>query len=314
MFAFVIRRSLSALATLVIVSVLVFSVLHAIPGDPALIILGPEASPSQIENLRREMNLDRPLWRQYLSWIGGVFRGNFGESITYEVPVGGLILDRLSVTLPLVLLSLVLSLIVAIPLGMLAAAGRGGFVDWFISLFGQLGLATPSFWLGLLLISFFAVYLDLFPSGGFVEWAESPWGALFHLLLPALSMAAVWAAELSRMVRSKALDVFNEMYVQVARAKGVAEFTVVFAHVLKNVLIETLTVVGLQVGRIVAGTIIIEQVFVLPGLGKLLLTGVWSRDFPLVQLAVMFVSLFIVIISLGVDMLYGLLDPRIRVQ
>jgi len=301
-------------ATLLFVSVLVFVVIRVLPGDPALVIMGTEGSPEAAAELRRAMGLDRPLVVQYLEWAGNALRGDLGRSIQYDVPVSRLILTRLPVTLPLTLLAGAFMVAAAVPLGVFAATRhrRGG--DYLAMVLSQIGVAVPGFWAGLLLILLFSVKLGWVRAGGFDGWGEGLGAGLRALLLPAAALALFQFAVLTRTTRSAVLEVLREEYVKTARAKGASERSVVFRHALRNAMIPIVTVAGVQLGQLVAGSIILESVFYLPGLGRLALGAISARDLPVVQGVVLFASSLIVVINVAVDILYGILDPRIRYE
>jgi peptide/nickel transport system permease protein len=311
---YILRRVAAMLATLLFVSVLVFLVVRVLPGDPALVMLGLEASPDNVARLRASMGLDRPLPVQYVEWMADALRGNLGRSIQYDVPVAGLILSRLSVTLPLTLMAAALMALAGVPLGVYAATRHRGWGDYLAMILSQLGIAVPAFWAGLLLVLLFSVRLGWFASGGFDGWGQGVGGALKSLLLPAVALGLFQFAVLTRTTRSAVLEVLREEYVKTARAKGVSELVVLFRHALRNAMIPILTVAGVQLGQLMAGSIILESVFYLPGLGRLALGAITARDLPVVQGVVLFVASVIVMINAGVDMLYGLLDPRIRYE
>jgi peptide/nickel transport system permease protein len=301
-------------ATLFFVSVLVFVVVRVLPGDPALLILGTEASPEAAAELRRAMGLDRPIAVQYVEWAGGVLRADLGRSIQYDVPVARLIASRLPVTLPLTLLAAGFMVAAAVPLGVFAATRHRRWGDYGAMVLSQLGIAVPGFWAGLLLVLLFSVKLGWVQAGGFDGWEQGIWPALRSLLLPALALALFQFAVLTRTTRSAVLEVLREEYVKTARAKGVGERGVLFRHALRNAMIPIVTVAGVQLGQLVAGSIILESVFYLPGLGRLALGAISARDLPVVQGVVLFVSSLIVAINVAVDILYGVLDPRIRYE
>jgi peptide/nickel transport system permease protein len=309
---YVARRLLAFLVTLFLVSLLVFVVVRVLPGDPALLIMGTEASPEAAAALRRAMGLDRPLAVQYVEWLRGAVRGDLGRSIQYDVPVGGLIASRLRVTLPLTLLAAGFMAAVALPLGVFAATRHHRLGDYVAMVVSQLGIAIPSFWAGLLLILLFAVRLGWVEAGGFTGWEAGPWPAIRSLLLPALALGSIQAAILTRTTRSAVLEVLHAEYVRTARAKGLGEGAVTWKHVFRNALITIVTIMGLQLGGLLAGSIVLEQVFYLPGLGRLALGAISARDLPVVQGVVVFVAAIIVTVNFAVDLLYGWLDPRIR--
>ena len=306
------RRVIAFAITLLLVSFVTFVVVYVIPGDPAEIILGTEGSPEALAALRTRLGLDRPLLLQYLEWLKHALIGNLGVSIQYDVPVGQLIASRLPVTFPLAGLAISLTIVAGIPLGLLAASRHRRPGDVGTMLFSQLGMAIPSFWAGLLLMLLFSVYLGWFPAGGFTSWAETPAGALRSLVLPAVALGLVQTAVLTRTTRSALLEVLREEYVQTARSKGLSDRLVLYKHALKNSFITIVTLLGLQIGHLLAGSIIIENVFYLPGLGRLVLGAIGARDLPVVQGVVLFMATVIVFVNFAVDLLYGWLDPRIR--
>ena len=302
------------MATLLVVSILVFVVVRILPGDPALIIMGTEASLEATARLRSAMGLDRPIPVQYLDWMRRALVGDLGRSIQYDVPVGSLILSRLPVTLPLTCMAAALMILAAIPLGVFAATRQGRWGDYLSMTLSQVGVAVPGFWAGLLLVLLFSVRLGWFQSGGFDGWGQGVGPALKALLLPAVALGLFQFAVLARTTRSAILEVLREEYVTTARAKGVPERTVLFRHTLRNAMIPVLTVAGVQLGQLMAGSIILESVFYLPGLGRLALGAISARDLPVVQGVVLFVASVIVTINVAVDILYGFLDPRIRYE
>jgi peptide/nickel transport system permease protein len=309
---YVLRRVAAFAATLLFVSVLVFLVVRILPGDPALLILGVEGNPETVARLRESMGLNRPLPVQYVDWLAHALRGDLGRSIQYDVPVGSLIVTRLPVTVPLTLMAALFMLAAAVPLGLYAATRhrRGG--DYLAMIVSQLGIAVPSFWSGLLLILLFSVRLGWVRAGGFDGWAAGLWPGIRSLLLPAVSLGFFQAAVLVRATRSAVLDVLREDYVRTARAKGVAERSVLAKHTLRNAMIPIVTVAGIQLGQLMAGSIVLESVFALPGLGRLALGAISARDLPVVQGVTLFVASCIVLINFAVDVAYGVLDPRIR--
>ena len=300
--------------TLFFVSVLVFVVIRILPGDAAMIILGTEGSPEAVARLRASMGLDRPFAVQYLEWIGRAARGDLGRSIQYDVPVAGLILSRMSVTLPLTLLAAGLMVVTAVPVGVFAATRHRRWGDYLAMTLSQLGVAVPAFWAGLLLVLLFSVKLGWVQSGGFDGWSQGVWPALRSLILPAAALGFFQFAVLARTTRSAVLEVLREEYVKTARAKGVGEGGVLFRHALRNAMIPVITVAGIQLGQLMAGSIVLETVFYLPGLGRLAIGAISARDLPVVQGVVLFVASMIVLINVAVDVLYGFLDPRIRYE
>jgi len=308
------RRVAAFVATLVFLSALVFVVVRVLPGDPATLILGVESNPETVARLRQALGLDRPLAVQYVDWLARAARGDLGTSIQYDVPVGRLILSRLPVTLPLALMAAAIMIAVALPLGVYAATRHRRAGDYAAMLVSQLGIAVPAFWSGLLLILLFSVRLGWFRSGGFDGWSAGVVAGVKALLLPAIALGAFQAAVLVRATRSAVLDVLREDYVRTARAKGVAERRVVARHALRNAMIPIVTVMGIQLGQLIAGAIVLESVFALPGLGRLALVAIGARDLPVVQGVTLFVAASIVFINFAVDLAYAALDPRIRYE
>jgi peptide/nickel transport system permease protein len=299
------RRATAVVATLFIVSLLVFVVVRVLPGDPALVIIGPEGSLEAAARLREALGLNRPIPVQYAEWLTRALRGDLGVSLQYDVPVGRLIVSRLPVTLPLAFMAAVFMGVTALPLGLYAARRHRRAGDYVAMVVSQIGIAIPGFWAGLLLILLFSVHLGWVPSGGFAGWSTGLWPGVRALGL-------FQAAVLVRATRSSVLDVLREDYVRTARAKGVSERSVIGKHALRNALIPIVTVAGLQLGQLMAGAIILESVFALPGLGRLALGAITARDLPLVQGVTLFVASTIVLINFAVDLLYVVLDPRIR--
>jgi peptide/nickel transport system permease protein len=311
---YIARRLLFSIFVVFLVATAVFFFMRVIPGDAAVVILGTEASPETLEVLRRQMGLDQPIHVQYWQWLTGIVRGDFGESLIFDEDVLVLIAQRLPTTIPLAILAMVVATLVAVPAGVASALRRHTKSDFVISLIAFAGLSLPAFWLGILLILVFSLYLDLLPPGGYVSIFDNFWEGLQRLILPATALGTVYAAALTRMVRSGMLEVLGQDYVRTARSKGLAEKTVIWTHALKNALIPAVTVVGIQVGRLLGGTIVIEEIFALPGLGTLLLKGVYRRDFPVVQGCVLVVALVFSLANLATDIVYVYLDPRIRYE
>jgi peptide/nickel transport system permease protein len=309
---YIVRRVAAFVATLFFVSLLVFVVVRVLPGDPALLIMGTEGSPEAAARLREAMGLNRPIAIQYAQWLWSALSGDLGVSIQYDVPVGRLIVSRLPVTLPLTLLAACLMAVTALPLGLYAATRHRRSGDYVAMVFSQIGIAVPSFWAGLLLILLFSVRLGWVQSGGFEGWSGGLWSGIRSLLLPAIALGLFQSAVLVRATRSAVLDVLREEYVRTARAKGVSEALVLGKHTLRNALIPIVTVTGIQLGQLMAGSIILESVFALPGLGRLALGAITARDLPVVQGVTLFVASCIVLINFAVDLAYVLLDPRIR--
>ena len=299
-------------ATLFFVSGLVFVVVRVLPGDPALVIIGPEGSPEAAARLREALGLNRPIPLQYVAWLTNALQGDLGVSLQYDLPVGRLIASRLPVTLPLILMAALLMTATALPVGLYAARRHRQAGDYLAMAVSQIGVAIPGFWAGLLLILLFSVHLGWVQSGGFAGWSAGLWPGVRSLLLPAVALGLFQAAVLVRATRSSVLDVLREDYVRTARAKGVSELSVIGKHTLRNALIPIVTVAGVQLGQLMAGAIILESVFALPGLGRLALGAITARDLPVVQGVTLFVASSIVLINFAVDLLYVVLDPRIR--
>ncbi len=303
-------------ATLLLASAVVFALLDLLPGNAAQVMLGESATPEAVRALEQKMGLDRPAPERYARWALGFVTGELGTSASYDAPIGELIAERLAVTLPLALLAMVLTTLVALAAGVYAAAHHGRPGDLVVMAASQLGLAVPGFWFGILLVLLFSVTLGWFPAGGFPGWTEDEggglWDGLQALLLPALALAAVQAAILARFTRSAVLEVLREDFVRTARAKGLAPRAVLWRHVLRNALVPIVTVMGLQFANLVTGTVVIENVFALPGLGRLVFQAIGNRDLPLVQALVMLLVAAVIGINLVVDLLYGAIDPRLR--
>ena len=314
MIAYVVRRLIGLVVSLFVVSLLVFLAMRVLPGDPAQVMLGMEAEPETLARLRQDLGLDRPLPVQYAAWARGLLTGDLGESFQYGVPIGGLIASRLAVTVPLAGMAVSIAVFLGIPLGLFAATRRGHLGDYGVMLLSQVGLAVPAFWLGILLILLFAVRLGWFSSGGFVPWSESVLGATRSLLLPALALGAIRAAVVARLSRSAMLDVLHQDYLRTARGKGLSERAVLWKHALRNALLPIVTSVGMQFAALLAGTIIIENVFYLPGLGRFAFQAISQRDLPVVQDIVLLIAALVVGVNLLVDLGCALLDPRVRLE
>jgi peptide/nickel transport system permease protein len=314
MLGYLTRRFLGLLLTLLVVSFVIFLVLKVLPGDPAQVVLGLNAKPAELQNLREELGLNKPLYQQYGNWLTGFFTGDMGRSFFYKKGVGELIRGRLAVTLPLTFLATLLSIGIALPLGTFAATQKGKPGDFGVIALSQIGISVPAFWLGMLGLLFFSVQLNLLPSGGFPGWGTNPLGSIRSLILPAATLAVIQSAALTRLTRSSTLDVLSQDYVSTARGKGLREFRIIYKHVLGNSMISVLTLVGLQVGQLLAGAVVIEMVFHLPGLGRLLILAVQQRDLQLVQGIVTVLVGAIIVINFLVDLTYSWLDPRIRLS
>jgi peptide/nickel transport system permease protein len=309
---FLFKRLISLITTLVGTSVVVFLVLDILPGNAAQIIMGPDASPDAVAELARKLGLDRPAWERYREWIAGMLQGDLGTSYAYSTPVGELVLERLAVTVPLALLAMSFTTVLALAAGIYAASRHNKLGDVGIMGLTQIGIAIPNFWFAILLILLFSVQLKWFSAGGFPGWSEGLLPGLRALLLPAISLAVVQAAILARFTRSAVLEVLREDFVRTARAKGVSQRATLWGHVLRNALIPVITVMGLQFAELLAGTIVVENVFYLPGLGRLIFQSIANRDLIVVRNCVMLLAAMVVIVNFVVDVLYAVIDPRVK--
>ncbi|MBL8587728.1 MAG: ABC transporter permease [Methylobacteriaceae bacterium] len=312
MIAWLAGRIVTLLVTTLAASVLVFFVLEILPGDPAQLILGVNAREDTLAALRAQLGLDRPILTRYATWIGRFFLGDFGVSYTYGVPVRELIVDRLAVSLPLALMAITLSTAIALPVGVFAAARRGRAADVMTMGAAQVGVSVPNFWLGLLFILFFSVKLGWFPASGFAGWDKGIWAGFRSLLLPALALALPQAAILARVTRSAVLETLGEDYVRTARAKGLTRSAALWRHAAPNALIPVVTIIGLQFSFLLAGTIIIENVFTLPGLGRLIFQAIAQRDLIVVEGLVTLLAFTVILVNFLVDLVYAAIDPRLR--
>lgn len=310
----ILTRLLSTIPVLFGVSLLSFCIVALVPGDPVVAALGLEASPQAIATLRAQFALDRPLPVRFAAWLWHVLHGDLGRSIESGQPVAAMVLRALGPTLELALAALILSWLVAVPAGILAAVRRGRPSDWIASVAALVGLSLPSFWLGILLILAFSVDARLLPSSGFVALSADPAGAMAHLALPALTLAAGLAAGMARMTRAAMLEVLSADYIRTARAKGLGRRDVVLGHGFRNALIPVVTLSGLQFGQLLGGVVVTETIFAWPGVGKLTVDAIFARDYPVVQGAILLTATLFVLVNLGVDLLYAVLDPRLRGQ
>lgn len=309
---YIARRFVAMIPVLLLVSVIVFSLIHLTPGDPATSMLGEEATPQAVAALRAKLGLDQPIPVQYAKWLGAVLRGDLGRSIRSNQPVSEAIAERLPVTIELAVLAITISLIIAIPAGIVAAMRRNSALDAGSTFVALLGVSLPNFFLAILLILLFGVKLKLLPPFGYQPITQGLGGNLQRMILPAITLGTALAAIVTRMMRSSLLEVLDQDYIRTARAKGLGERRMIRAHALKNALMPVVTIVGLQIGGLLGGAIITESIFVLPGIGRLLVDAIFQRDFPLVQGVVLFVSLAFLFSNFAVDLAYAYLDPRIR--
>ena len=312
MLRFLLNRLLSLAVSLVVASVVIFAVIEVIPGDPAAFMLGLNAEPDTVAALREELGLGGGVVERYFSWVGGLLTGDFGTSYTYRVPVTELVLARLWVSLPLTIYALILSTAIAIPVGMIAAARRGKPTDLTVMGVTQLGIAVPNFWFAMLLVLLFAINLRWFSAGGFPGWENGVWPAIKALTLPAIALALPQASILARVMRSSVLETLGQDYIRTARAKGLSQRQAVTRHALRNAMIPVMTIIGLQFSFLLAGAIIIENVFFLPGLGRLIFQGITQRDLIVVESVVMLLVFAVILVTFLVDVAYAVIDPRLR--
>lgn len=312
MLVYLIRRVLLAVPVMLVVAAGVFLLLYLTPGDPVSVILGPDASPQRVDELRQQLGLDQPVAVQVTRWFGRLLHGDLGQSIYLNRPVVQTILERTEPTLMLTLLATLFAILVGLPIGIVSATRAGSWADLGAMLVALGGISMPSFWVGLNLIFVFAVMLGVLPVAGYQPLSAGLWGNLRYLMLPAVTLGFAQAALLARMSRSLMLEVLREDYVRTARSKGVAERKVVLYHALRNVMVPLVTVMGLTFAILMGGAVITEQVFNIPGIGRLLVQSVLRRDYPVVQGIVLVIAFNYVVINLVVDILYGLFDPRVR--
>jgi peptide/nickel transport system permease protein len=302
-----------AIPVILLSSIMVFLLVHLLPGDPAQVLAGPNATPEAIQALQADMGLDKPLPVQYVVWLGHVVHGDFGTSVLSKVPVGQLIQQRAPATFELAAAALVVSTCLALVLGITAAVKQRSPVDWAITSFIGVTIAVPNFWLGILAILLFALALGWLPPGGHGDFTRDPGQAVKFLILPAVCLALPGAVAVSRLVKSSMLEVLYEDYVRTARAKGLAGQRVVVGHALRNALVPIITALGLELGRLIGGAVIVESIFGWPGLGSLMLSAMGNRDYPVVQAGLLILVTIYIVINIGIDVGYGFLDPRIRV-
>ncbi|MFA5027492.1 MAG: ABC transporter permease [Candidatus Methylomirabilota bacterium] len=314
MILYVLRRLLGVVPVLALVAITSFLLVYLVPGDPAMVMLGSDATPEQLQMLRTQMGLDRSLPEQFVLWAGQALRGNLGESFFLGRPVTQALLERLPATMQLAVLSLFFSLLIGIPTGIVAAVRQNSWWDQVVMVTAMGGISIPSFWLGLALILLFSVQLGWLPSGGYVPLWEDFGRGLQVLVLPSISLGFMQAALIARMTRSSMLEVLRQDYVRTARAKGLAGSRVILRHALKNAMIPVITTIGTAFGVLLGGAVIVEIVFTYPGLGRLVVLAVQRRDYPLVQGALLMTSVIYVAVNLAVDMLYSVFDPRIKYE
>ena len=314
MLTYVTKRLGSLCLSLIVASLVIFACIEIVPGDPASFMLGINAQPDTIQALRVELGLDQSLAQRYLGWVGGLLGGDMGTSYTYRTPVSDIVSDRLQVSLPLALYALTLTVVVAFPVGILAAARRGSVTDITVMGMTQLGVAIPNFWFAILMVILFAINLRWFSAGGFPGWDAGIFPAIKALTLPAIALALPQASILARVMRSSLLDTLSEDYMRTARAKGLTRRQVLWRHALRNAMIPVLTIIGLQFSFLLAGAIIIENVFFLPGLGRLVFQAITQRDLIVVESVVMLLVFAVILLNFFVDIAYAWVDPRLRVR
>jgi len=312
MWSFIAARFGWLAATLLVASVVIFVVMEVLPGDPAAFMLGVNARPDTVAALRHQLGLDQPLLARYLTWIAGFFTGDFGISYTYRVPVAELVVDRLWVSLPLALMALGLSIAIAFPVGIVAASRRNGIADVAVMSLTQFGIAVPNFWFAMLLVLVFSIGLRWFSAGGFPGWDEGLLSGLRALTLPAVALALPQASILARVMRSSLLDTLHEDFMRTARAKGLTRGQSIRRHAVRNALIPAMTIIGLQFSFLLAGAIIIENIFFLPGLGRLIFQAITQRDLIVVESVVLLLVAAVVVVTFAVDLAYAAIDPRLR--
>lgn len=314
MLTYLTKRLGSLCLSLIVASLVIFACIEIVPGDPASFMLGINAQPDTIQALRVELGLDQSLAQRYLDWVGGLLGGDMGMSYTYRTPVSDIVSDRLQVSLPLALYALTLTVVVAFPVGILAAARRGSVTDITVMGATQLGVAIPNFWFAILMVILFAINLRWFSAGGFPGWDAGIFSSMKALTLPAIALALPQASILARVMRSSLLDTLSEDYMRTARAKGLTRRQVLWRHALRNAMIPVLTIIGLQFAFLLAGAIIIENVFFLPGLGRLVFQAITQRDLIVVESVVMLLVFAVILVNFLVDVAYAWVDPRLRVR
>lgn len=312
MLGYLIKRIIALIPVMFIVATVVFFLVHLIPGDPASVLLGPNATPSDVVRVRAQMGLDRPIYSQFLIWISRTFQGNLGDSIFLGRPVTRAILERAEPTLELITLSLIVAILIGIPAGILSAVKPNSWLDKSLMVFAILGVSIPTFWLGLNFIELFAVLLNWLPAAGYSPLSSGVWRNLSYMILPALSLGFNQSALIARICRSSMLEAMGQDYIRTARSKGLAECMVILKHALRNVMIPTVTVIGTSFAVLIGGAVVTEIVFNIPGIGLLIISSVLRRDYPVIQGCVLFIAAAYVLINLIVDIIYVYIDPRVK--
>jgi len=311
---YLIKRLIQSIPVLLLIGVMVFFLIRLIPGDPALVLLGERSEPGEVEAIRHEMGLDKPIYIQFLIWVSKMSRGDFGKSITYQMDIIHLILQRLPVTLTFGVFSTLLALLISVPSGIIASVHQNTYKDYLFTLFAVFGVSIPGFWLALMFVIFFSVKLGWFPTMGYVSPFENFLKGMHHLILPCVSHGVLLAAIIARMTRSSMLEVLRQDYITTAKGKGLPMFRVVYKHALKNAFAPTLTVIGFQLGNILGGAIITETIFSLPGIGQFIYSAIGQRDYPVIQACILLTAVGVVLINIFVDLLYSYFDPRVRYE
>ncbi|MBW1865014.1 MAG: ABC transporter permease [Deltaproteobacteria bacterium] len=311
MLKYAIRRLLSIIPVLWLVSAMVFVLIHLVPGDPVLVILGAAAKPEQVEMMRQRLGLDQPILIQYWDWMTALLQGDLGASILSDEPVTRLILERMPITISVAAVALFLSLAISLPAGIIAALRHNTYTDYFFMILVILAMSIPSFWLALLLMMLFSFQLNLLPVMGWISIFDNFWGGIQYLILPSVSLAFILAAIVSRMTRSSMLEVLREDYIVTALAKGTPKRFIVFKHALKNAFAPVMTIIGFQIGFLLGGTVVIEDVYSIPGVGRLILGAIANRDYPVVQGCILMVTSIVVFVNAAVDVAYAYFDPRV---
>ena len=311
---YVIKKSITLLATLILVSLITFGVFQILPGNPVNIILGVDADPLQVQALSEKLNTDKPLGERYFNWVGNLLKGNLGDSIRYQTSVGELMSQRLPVTVTLALIALTFTILVGVPLGIFLAKNNNRGIGQLFSILSQVGIAIPAFWMGIILILIFSVILNILPSGGYVSFSEDPVSCIKSFILPAVSISIGTTAVVVRYLKNTLLDEMKLDYVRTAYSKGLKENQILYKQVLRNALIPVITILGMITVEILGGSMIIESVFALPGIGSLIISAVSSRDLPLIQGLVIYLAFIVVVLNFIIDMVYSIVDPRIRMM
>lgn len=312
MWAYIIRRVLATIPVMAVVALFVFSLLYLAPGDPAAVIAGDQASPDDVERIRASLGLDRPYLVRFGEWVFNIMRGDLGTSIFTNLPVGHMIMQRVEPTLSLMVVTLILSVVIAVPMGVLAAWKQGTHADRAVMAFAVLGFSVPVFVVGYVLAYVFALELDWLPVQGYTPISQGLWPWLENLILPSIALGTVYIALIARITRATMLEVLSQDYIRTARAKGVGQRAVLFVHALKNAAVPIVTVIGIGIALLIGGAVVTESVFAIPGLGRLTVDAILRRDYPVIQGVVLLFSFVYVLVNLVIDLLYTLFDPRIR--